>query len=88
MENNLRKERQREGIQIAKLQRKYAGRKVGAVANKEKILQKYSDVVDLLEKSELSIRRIADISQTGVLIQSEKLAKYLNNKSSSIKTHK
>jgi DNA invertase Pin-like site-specific DNA recombinase len=66
MENNLRKERQREGIQIAKLQRKYAGRKVGAIANKEKILQKYSDVVDLLEKSELSIRRIADISNRSI----------------------
>lgn len=66
MENNLRKERQREGIQIAKLQRKYAGRKVGAVANKEKILQKYSDVVDLLEKSELSIRRISNISHRSI----------------------
>ncbi len=66
MENNLRKERQREGIQIAKLQKKYIGRRVGAAANKENLLRKYSDVVDLLEKSELSIRRISKISNKSI----------------------
>jgi DNA invertase Pin-like site-specific DNA recombinase len=62
MENNLRKNRQSEGIAMAKLQQKYCGRAVGAGANREKQLQKYSDIVDLLEKSELSLRRIASIS--------------------------
>lgn len=62
MENNLRKIRQAEGIQLAKLQNKYSGRNSGARANKENQLSKYVDVVDLLEKSDLSIRRIATIS--------------------------
>ena len=62
MENNLRKTRQSEGIALAKLQQKYTGRVTGGAANKEKQLQKYSDVVDLIQKSDLSIRRIASIS--------------------------
>lgn len=62
MENNLRKDRQREGIVVAKLQGKYQGRKEGAIANKEKYFKKYKSVVDLLDKSELSIRRIAAIT--------------------------
>jgi DNA invertase Pin-like site-specific DNA recombinase len=62
MENNLRKTRQAEGIAIAKLQQKYSGRKTGAVGNKENLLQKYADVVDLIQKSDLSIRRISSIS--------------------------
>jgi len=62
MENNLRKTRQAEGIAMAKLQEKYKGRVTGGAANKEKQLQKYSDVVDLIQKSDLSIRRIATIS--------------------------
>ena len=66
MENNLRKERQREGVALAKLQNKYAGRKTGAKASKEKVLEKYSDVVDLLQKSELSVRRIASISKKSI----------------------
>lgn len=62
MENNLRKTRQAEGIALAKLKQKYNGRVAGGIANKEKQLQKYSDVVDLLLKSDLSLRRIASIS--------------------------
>jgi len=62
MENNLRKTRQAEGIALAKLKQKYTGRVTGGAANKEKQLQKYSDVVDLIQKSDLSIRRIASIS--------------------------
>ncbi len=62
MENNLRKTRQAEGIALAKLQQKYTGRVIGGRANKEKQLQKYADVVDLIQKSDLSIRRIAAIS--------------------------
>lgn len=62
MENNLRKNRQAEGIAIAKINSIYSGRRTGAVGNKEKQLQKYADVVDLIQKSDLSIRRIASIS--------------------------
>jgi len=66
MENNLRRERQREGVALAKLQNKYSGRKEGAKASPEKVLEKYSDVVDLIQKSELSIRRIASISKRSI----------------------
>lgn len=66
LENNQRKERQREGIEIAKLQNKYDGRKIGSVANKQKQLTKYASVVDLLKQSNLSIRRVASI--TGISI--------------------
>ncbi|MFW5803642.1 MAG: recombinase family protein [bacterium] len=66
MENNLRKTRQAEGIALAKLQNKYSGRTVGSMANKEKQLSKYADVVDLIEKSDLSIRRIATITSRSI----------------------
>lgn len=66
IENNLRKIRQGEGIALAKLQQRYTGRLEGSKANKENQLKKYSDVVDLLKKSELSIRRIATITSKSV----------------------
>jgi DNA invertase Pin-like site-specific DNA recombinase len=66
MENNLRKVRQSEGIALAKLQQKYNGRVEGSKANKDNQLQKYSDVVDLLKKSELSIRRISAITSRSI----------------------
>lgn len=66
MENNLRKTRQTEGIALAKLQNKYKGRITGGLANKEKQLEKYADVADLLEKSDLSIRRIASITSRSI----------------------
>ena len=66
LENNLRRDRQREGIALAKIQQKYAGRKEGARANREKQLAKYSDVVVLLKKSDLSIRRIAGITNRSI----------------------
>ena len=66
LENSQRKIRQREGIALAKLQQKYSGRRVGAKANKEKQLAKYKDVVDLLKKSDLSLRRIAGITERSV----------------------
>lgn len=62
MENNLRKDRQREGIVIAKLQGKYKGRKAGAISDKDKYFKKYINVLELLERSELSVRRIAMIT--------------------------
>jgi len=66
IENSLRKNRQAEGIALAKLQKKYTGKKIGAKANKEKVLAKYSDVVDLLQKSNLSVRRISSISKRSI----------------------
>jgi DNA invertase Pin-like site-specific DNA recombinase len=66
MENNLRKTRQAEGIALAKLQQKYTGRAIGGRANKEKQLQKYADVVDLIRKSNLSVRRIASITERSI----------------------
>jgi len=62
MENDHRRSRQKQGIEIARLQNRYAGRKPGSKANVQKQLKKYSDVVDLLGKSELSIRRISEIT--------------------------
>ncbi len=62
MENNLRKDRQREGIVIAKLQGKYKGRRAGAISDKDKYFKKYKNVMELLERSELSVRRIALIT--------------------------
>lgn len=66
MENNLRKSRQSEGIALAKLQNKYSGRTVGSRGDKEKQLKKYADVVDLINKSDLSIRRIAGITSRSI----------------------
>lgn len=77
MENNLRKIRQAEGIQLAKLQQKYSGRAIGSRANKESQLLKYGDVVDLLKKSDLSIRRISSI--TGKSINTVRKVKQLLN---------
>ncbi|MBK8884601.1 MAG: hypothetical protein IPN67_20290 [Bacteroidales bacterium] len=39
LENNQRKARQREGIELAKLQQKYEGRKVGSKADKQNYYQ-------------------------------------------------
>ena len=66
LENKQRASRQREGIELAKLQNKYDGRKVGSKANIQRQLTKYSAVVDLLQKSDLSIRRIAAISKVSI----------------------
>lgn len=62
MENSLRRDRQTEGIQLAKLINKYQGRKMGAKADPRSLLEKYKDIVDLLGKSELSLRRISSIT--------------------------
>jgi len=62
MENDLRKIRQKEGIALAKINGKYRGRKVGAKSNPSDLLLKYKDVVDLISKSDLSLRRISEIS--------------------------
>lgn len=62
MENNLRKERQMQGIEIARLNGKYNGRSKGATQSREKTLTKYQDVADLIKSSDLSIRRISSIT--------------------------
>ena len=66
MENNQRKIRQKEGIKLAQLKGIYTGRKEGAKASPEKVINKYKDIADLLDKSELSIRRIATITNRSI----------------------
>lgn len=62
MENNQRKIRQREGIKLAQMKNIYAGRKKGAKSSPSKLILKYKNVADLLDKSDLSVRRIAGIT--------------------------
>ena len=62
MENSQRKIRQYEGIQLAKIKLKYRGRKKGAKTAPSNILDKYQNNSDLLDKSKLSVRRIAGIT--------------------------
>jgi DNA invertase Pin-like site-specific DNA recombinase len=66
MEISIKKDRQREGIALAKMNGKYSGRSKGARADKVKMLSKYADVADLLKKSDLSVRRIATITNRSV----------------------
>ena len=62
MENNQRKIRQSEGIKLAQMKNIYAGRKKGAKTSPTNLVSKYKNVADLLDKSELSVRRIAGIT--------------------------
>jgi DNA invertase Pin-like site-specific DNA recombinase len=62
MENNQRKIRQFEGIKLAQMKNIYAGRQKGAKTTPAKLVSKYKNVADLLDKSELSVRRIAGIT--------------------------
>jgi DNA invertase Pin-like site-specific DNA recombinase len=62
MENNQRKIRQYEGIKLAQMKNIYAGRKKGAKTSPSKLVSKYKNVADLIDKSELSVRRIAGIT--------------------------
>jgi DNA invertase Pin-like site-specific DNA recombinase len=62
MENNQRKIRQGEGIRLAQMKHIYSGRRKGARTSPEKLLCKYINIADLIEKSELSVRRIAGIT--------------------------
>ena len=75
-ENGLRKERQMEGIAIAKLKGVYSGRKRGTTLSNNKFLEKYKDVVKELNNGE-SIRRIAKLCSvsTGTV---QKVKKVLN----------
>lgn len=62
MENNQRKIRQIEGIKLAQLKHVYSGRRRGTKTSPSVILNKYRNVSDLLDKSDLSVRRIAGIT--------------------------
>lgn len=79
MENNQRKIRQKEGIKLAQLKGVYRGRKEGAKTPPEKIIMKYKNIADLLDKSDLSMRRIANITGHSVntVIKIKKLKEIL-----------
>jgi DNA invertase Pin-like site-specific DNA recombinase len=62
MENNQRKIRQIEGIKLAKMKLVYKGRIKGARTTPAALINKYHNISDLLDKSELSVRRIAGIT--------------------------
>ena len=62
MENNLRKSRQKEGIQLAKMKGVYKGCKHGARTSSASLINKYKNFSDLIDKSDLSLRRIAGIT--------------------------
>jgi DNA invertase Pin-like site-specific DNA recombinase len=59
IEEKARKELQRKGIEQARLQGKYSGRKKGAITNNKKLLKKYRDIIPLLKEGDLSLRQIA-----------------------------
>ena len=76
-ENNIRKERQAEGIAIAKIKGIYKGRKNGSKLSDRDFLEKHKNVVKELQNNQ-SIRRTAklcNISATTV----QKIKKILNN---------
>ena len=62
MENSQRKIRQFEGIQLAGMKGVYNGRVNGAKSNPSVLMNKYQNVSELLDKSELSVRRISGIT--------------------------
>lgn len=74
-ENNIRKERQAEGIAIAKLKGVYAGRKSGTRLSNDRFLEKHKNVLNELNKGE-SIRRVAKLCgvSTGTVQKVKKLA--------------
>ena len=62
MENSQRKIRQLDGIQLAKMKGIYNGRIKGAKTSPSVVMNKYRNVADLLDKSDLSVRRISRIT--------------------------
>jgi DNA invertase Pin-like site-specific DNA recombinase len=66
MENNQRKIRQIEGIKLAQTKGVYKGRKKGSKTSTATLLSKYKNISDLLDKSELSIRRISAITNHSI----------------------
>ena len=66
MENSQRKIRQLEGIQLAKIKGVYNGRVNGAKSKPSLLMNKYQNISDLLDKSELSVRRISGITRHSI----------------------
>jgi len=62
MENNQRKIRQMEGIKLAQMKEVYTGRKNGAKTSPAVLINKYKNIADLIDKSELSVRWITIIT--------------------------
>jgi len=62
MENNQRKIRQMEGIKLAQMKEVYRGRKNGAKTSPAVLINKYKNIADLIDKSELSVRWITIIT--------------------------
>ncbi|MEO6356254.1 MAG: hypothetical protein ABIU77_15460 [Ferruginibacter sp.] len=62
MERQAIRERQLEGIQIAKLKGTYKGREKGTTETKEEVLKKYQLVVKHLSKINYTYREVAKLS--------------------------
>ena len=62
MERNRIKERQSEGITIAKAEGKFKGRKVGSLQSTQRLLERHPIIVQKLKKG-LSIRDVATITK-------------------------
>src|SRR5690606_28394452 len=62
---NLR-ERQMEGIEIAKLKGVYKGRKNGSTETPDEFLKKYKDVIKDLNKDKYSLREIAKLNSVSL----------------------
>jgi len=60
--SSQRKIRQHEGIQLAKIQGTYKGRVDGSKSKPAVLMNNYQNISDLLDKSDLSVRRIAGIT--------------------------
>jgi len=61
MERLALRERQLEGIQIAKLRGTYKGREKGTTETREEVLQKYQHVVKHLTKNNFTYKEIAKL---------------------------
>lgn len=61
MERNRIKERQTEGITIAKAEGKFKGRKVGSLQSSQRLLERHPIIVQKLKKG-LSIRDVAELT--------------------------
>lgn len=75
-------EMQKQGIAIAKAQKKYTGRKKGSEMTNEEVLAKYKVVARELEKGE-SLRRAARLGETS-LGTAQKVKKILQDKQKSL----
>ena len=76
MERSIMLERQREGIEIAKVKGKYKGRLRGSVESKEEVLAKYPNVIKRLRIGQ-SLRNTAKLSDVS-LGTVQKVKGYLN----------